>query len=233
MPEEVAAYVGDFQGDVPAVFRWVGCKFYDYSLIPSLDREDKICWRPYGVTHRGFTYSSVMSGFRDVEAQDYTLIIGDMRSLTFLSAINAGWLPVLSPDRLHFTAYCAHRVRRQFGFDQEVPAVIGIAASEIPTINPFLNTRAFAYWSGVAPRVVIPSGNRVGIYTTAMSNYWGDLMAEMVEFRNSGRGDISHLLQARVSPLHHPRLFRATNTMTTYANRQSLDYAVWQQEESR
>jgi hypothetical protein len=72
--------------------------------------------------------------------------------------------------------------------------VIGIAAGEIPTINPFLNTRAFAYWSGVAPRVVIPSGNRVGIYTAAMSNYWGDLMAEMVEFRNSGRGDISHLL---------------------------------------
>ncbi len=43
MPEEVAAHVGDFQGDVPTVFRWVGCKFYDYSLIPSLDHEDKIC----------------------------------------------------------------------------------------------------------------------------------------------------------------------------------------------
>ena len=137
MPEEVAAYVGDFQGDVPAVFRWVGCKFYDHSLIPSLDREEKICWRPYGVTHRGFAYSSVMSGFRDVEAQDYTLIAGDMRSLTFLFATNAGWLPVLSPGRLHFTVYCAHRVRRQFGFDQEVPAVMGIAAGEISNINPF------------------------------------------------------------------------------------------------
>ncbi len=72
------------------------------------------------MTHRAFTYSSVMSGFQDVEAQDYTLIIGDMRSLTFLFAIKAGWLPVLLPGRLHFTAYCAHRVRRQFCFDQEV-----------------------------------------------------------------------------------------------------------------
>ncbi len=35
------------------------------------------------MTHRGFTYDSVMSGFRDVEAQDYTLIAKDMRSLTF------------------------------------------------------------------------------------------------------------------------------------------------------
>jgi hypothetical protein len=58
-------------------------------------------------------------------------------------------------------------------------------------------------------------------------------MAAMVEFRNSGRGDISHLLQSYTSPLPHPRLFVATNTMTTYANRQSLGYAVWYQEESQ
>jgi hypothetical protein len=175
----------------------------------------------------------VMSGFRDVEAQDYTLTSEDTRSLTYLSATNAGWLPVLSSGRLQFTAYCAHRVRRQFGFDQEVPAVMGVAAGEIPTINPFLKARAFAYWSSVTPQVVIPSGDRVGIYTTGMSNYWRELMAAMVEFRNNGKGDISHLLQVCISPLPHPRLFLATNTMTTYANRQSLGYAVWRQEELR
>ena len=43
IPEEVATYVGDFQGDVPAVYRWVGYKFYDHSLIPSLDSESKVC----------------------------------------------------------------------------------------------------------------------------------------------------------------------------------------------
>jgi hypothetical protein len=48
------------------------------------------------MTHCGFTYNSVMSGFRDVEAQDYTLIARDMRSLTFLSTTKASWLPVLS-----------------------------------------------------------------------------------------------------------------------------------------
>jgi hypothetical protein len=142
MTEEVATHVGDFQGDVPAVFRWIGNKFYDHSLIPSLDSESKVCWRPYGVTHRGFSYESVMSGFRSVEAQYYTLIAGDVRSLTYLSATNVGWLPVLSSGRLQFTAYSVHRVRRQFGFDQEVPAVMGIAAGEIPTINPFLRTKA-------------------------------------------------------------------------------------------
>ena len=116
-PEEIAANVGDFQGDVPAVYRWVGNKFYDHSLIPSLDSESKVCWRPYEVTHRGFSYESVMSGFRNVEAQDYTLIAGDMGSLTYLSATNAGWLPVLSFGGFQFPVYSAHRVRRQFGFD--------------------------------------------------------------------------------------------------------------------
>ena len=110
---------------------------------------------------------------------------------------------------------------------------MGIAASEIPTINPFLRTRAFAYWSGVAPRVIIPNGNRVGVYTAGMVNYWREMMAAMVEFRNSGRGDISHLLQSYTSPLPHPRLFVATNTMTTYANRQRLGYAMWYHEESQ
>jgi hypothetical protein len=67
----VATRFGGFQRDVPAVCHWVGCKFYDHSLIPYLDHESKVCWRPYGVTRRGFAYNSVMSGFQDVEAQNY------------------------------------------------------------------------------------------------------------------------------------------------------------------
>ena len=233
MPEGVVANVSDFQGDVPAVYRWVGNKFYDHGLVPSLDSESKICWRPYGVSHRGFVYESLMSGFSDIEAQDYTLIAGDMGSLTYLSATNAGWLPVLSSGGLQFTVYIAHRVRKQFGFDQEIPAVMGVAAGKISTINPFLRARAFAYWSGIAPRVIVPSGDRIGVYTTGMSYYWRGLMAAMVEFRNSGRGDISHLLESYTSPLSHPCLFVATNTMSTYADHQSLGYAVWHHENSQ
>uniref|UniRef100_A0A2N9IUI7 Aminotransferase-like plant mobile domain-containing protein n=1 Tax=Fagus sylvatica TaxID=28930 RepID=A0A2N9IUI7_FAGSY len=96
----------------------------------------------------------------------------------------------------------AHRVRRQFGFDQEVPAVMGVAAG-------------------------------LGYFTAGMANYWRELMAAMVEFKDSGREDISHLLESYTSPLPHPRLFGATNTMTTYANRQRLGYAVWHHEDSR
>ena len=153
-----------------------------------------------------------------------------MRSLTYLSVTNAGWLPVLSSNKLQFTAYCVHRVRRHLGFDQEVPVVMGVAVDEIPTINPFLKARAFAYWSSVALQVVVPSGDRIGIYITGMHNYWRELMATMMEFRNGGKENISHLLHMCIPSLPYPRLFPTMNTMTTYANRQSLGYAVWRQD---
>ena len=90
------------------------------------------------MSHHEFVYESVMSRISNIEAQDYTLIVGDMGSLTYLSITNAGWLPVLSSGGLQFTIYSAHRVRKQFGFDQEIPAVMGVAAGEILTIKPFL-----------------------------------------------------------------------------------------------
>ena len=96
-----------------------------------------------------------------------------------------------------------------------------------------MKVRAFAYWGGIVPRVIVPSGDRVGVYTMGMVNYWRELIAAMVDFRNNGRGDISHLLQSCISPLPHPCLFVATNTMTTYVNHQRLGYAVWHQEESK
>jgi hypothetical protein len=138
MAAEVAASFGRLKQDVPTVYHLVGCKFYDYGLISSLDHESKVCWRPYEMTCHGFVYNSVMSWFRDVEAQSYALSPKDMRSLTYLSTTNADWLPRLSFGRLQFSAYYVHRVRRQFGFNQEIPAVMGVAVDEIPTINPFL-----------------------------------------------------------------------------------------------
>uniref|UniRef100_A0A2N9G5S4 Aminotransferase-like plant mobile domain-containing protein n=1 Tax=Fagus sylvatica TaxID=28930 RepID=A0A2N9G5S4_FAGSY len=126
MAAGVAARLGGFQRDVPTVYRWVGYKFYDHSLISSLDHESKVYWRPYGVTCRGFAYNSVMSRFRDMKAQNYTLTSEDIR------------------------------VRRQFVFDQEVPTIMWVAAGEIPTINTFLKARAFAYWSSIAPQVSTP-----------------------------------------------------------------------------
>uniref|UniRef100_A0A2N9ETN5 Aminotransferase-like plant mobile domain-containing protein n=1 Tax=Fagus sylvatica TaxID=28930 RepID=A0A2N9ETN5_FAGSY len=193
-------------------------------FIPSLSQGPQIC---FGILRHCGSQSE--NGVRP-----HTFFFAYSELTVTLEDIENYWLlPILGDQDPAEVELSPEEVRKQFGFDQEVPAVMGVAASEIPIVNPFLKTRAFAYWNSVAPQVVIPSGNRVSIYTTGMSNYWRELIAVMVEFRNNGRGDISHLLQACISPLPHPHLFLAINTMTTYANRQSLGYTVWCQEELR
>ena len=41
--------------------------------------------------------------------------------ITYLAAINAGWLPYLANEGLRFVHYPANWVRRQFGLDQDIP----------------------------------------------------------------------------------------------------------------
>jgi hypothetical protein len=200
MPEAVAARFEFLRTSVPSVYRWVGVKFYDSVLVPSLDEEDFILWRLYGASHRGYSCDSIMSWFSRIEPQNYAFGPEDMRTLSYFSATSAGWLPVLTHDGLRFTSYCTHRVRRQFGYNQEVPATMEVVADILSTINPFIKSRAFPYWSTTTPEVVIPSGKRVGICTMEMNHYWRDLMTSMLEFQNSGNESIEHLLPLCKAP---------------------------------
>jgi hypothetical protein len=176
MPKAVAACFDFLKTNVPIIYRWIGSKFYDLELVPSLDEEESVLWRPYGASYKGYSCSSVMSWFSKVEPQNYSIGPDDMRTLSYLSATSAGWLPVLTYDGHRFTPYYAHRVRKQFGFDQEVPTTMEVMADVLPTINPFIKSRAFYYWSSTILEVVIPSGERVGIFTMGMNHYWQDLM---------------------------------------------------------
>uniref|UniRef100_A0A2N9I9H3 Aminotransferase-like plant mobile domain-containing protein n=1 Tax=Fagus sylvatica TaxID=28930 RepID=A0A2N9I9H3_FAGSY len=233
LPEAIAARFEFLQTGVPSIYRWVGAKIYDSELVPSLDDEDFVLWRPYGDSHRGYFCDSVMSWFSKIEPQNYALGPEDIRTLSYLSVTSAGWLPVLTHNGLLFTSYCAHRVRRQFGYDQEVPATMATAADVLPTINPFIKSRAFAYWRSAIPEVVIPSGDRIGICTSGMKQYWRDLMTSMLEFRSSGYENLEHLLPLCKAPSTNPQLFAATNTVTTYSTKQGLGYVVWRSDLSK
>jgi hypothetical protein len=233
LPGAVAARFEFLQTGVPSIYRWVGAKLYDSELVPSLDEEDFVLWRPYGDSHRGYFCDSIMSWFSKIEPQNYALGPEDVRTLSYLSVTSAGWLPVLTHNGLLFTSYCAHRVRRQFGYDQEVPATMETVADALPTINPFIKSRAFAYWRSTIPEVVIPSGERVGICTSGMNQYWRDLMTSMLEFWSSGHESIEHLFPLCKAPSTNPQLFAATNTVTTYSTKQGLGYVVWRSDLSK
>jgi hypothetical protein len=108
-----------------------------------------------------------------------------------------------------------------------------VVADVLPTINPFIKSQAFPYWSSTTTEVVIPSGKRVGICTMGMNHYWWDLMTSMLEFRNGGNESIEHLLHMCKAHSPNLQLFVAINTVTTYATKQGLGYVVWRSDLSK
>uniref|UniRef100_A0A2N9I6J8 Aminotransferase-like plant mobile domain-containing protein n=1 Tax=Fagus sylvatica TaxID=28930 RepID=A0A2N9I6J8_FAGSY len=94
------------------------------------------------------------------DCQSFELSPDDTRSLTYLSAVNPGWLPVWSDKGVEYTHYCPNRVRRQFGLDQSVPGSPSETLPRTPNIAPFLNDHAFDYWSQSVSRMVIPCGGK-------------------------------------------------------------------------
>ena len=87
-----------------------------------------------------------------------------------------------------------------------------VMADVLLTINLFIKSRFFHYWSSTAPEVVIPSGERVGIYTMGMNHYWRDLTTSMLEFRNGGKESVEHLLHLCKAPSPNLQLFVADQT---------------------
>ena len=136
-----------------------------------MDFEECIVWRPYSYRYVGFSCHSVLYWFSDIASQSFELSPDDTRSLTYLSAVNPGWLPVWGDKGVQYTHYCANRVHRQFGLDQGVPGSPNETLPRTPSIAPFLNDQAFDYWSQSVSRMVIPCGGRLGICTVPMQEY--------------------------------------------------------------
>uniref|UniRef100_A0A2N9FQT5 Aminotransferase-like plant mobile domain-containing protein n=1 Tax=Fagus sylvatica TaxID=28930 RepID=A0A2N9FQT5_FAGSY len=159
LPREFLEQFPDFRANLPLVYRWVGLKTHDHDLVDALDYEENVLFRPYGDDHPGFTCASILRKFyepfpliRDLKADDY-------RSLSYLSTVNPGFLPVLSATGVYFIPYCPQRVQRQFGLDQGVPVGPQETGTCIADLAAFLKSRAFVRWGGV-PQLLCQSTAR-------------------------------------------------------------------------
>uniref|UniRef100_A0A2N9GHN1 Aminotransferase-like plant mobile domain-containing protein n=1 Tax=Fagus sylvatica TaxID=28930 RepID=A0A2N9GHN1_FAGSY len=188
MSRHILSRYPDLRTNLPLVYRWVSLRGKDLDLVPSMDFEECIVWRPYSYRYAGFSCHSVLYWFSDIASQSFELSPDDTRSLTYLSAVNPGWLPVWSDKGVEYTHYCPNRVRRQFGLDQGVPGSPSETLPRTPSIAPFLNDQAFDYWSQSVSRMVIPCGGRLGICTVAMQEYWLRVAAAMADYVKQGRG---------------------------------------------
>jgi hypothetical protein len=179
------------------------------------------------VKYANFSCHSVLYWFSDIASQSFELSPDDTRSLTYLSAVNPGWLPVWSDKGVEYTHYCPNRVHRQFGLDQSVPGSPSETLPRTPSIAPFLNDQAFDYWSQSVSRMVIPCGGRLGICTVAMQEYWLRVAAAMADYVKQGRGTRVHLPNHHAHPLETMTLSPPTQTAISYAERQGLSFAEW------
>jgi hypothetical protein len=227
MSRHILSRYPDLRTNLPLVYRWVSLRGKDLDLVPSKDFEECIVWRPYSYRYVGFSCHSVLYWFSDIASQSFELSPDDTRSLTYLSAVNPGWLPVWSDKGVEYTHYCPNRVRRQFGLDQGVPGSPSETLPRTSSIAPFLNDQAFDYWSQSVSRMVIPCGGRLGICTVAMQEYWLRVAAAMVDYVKQGRGTRVPLPNHHAHPMETMTLSPPTQTAISYAERQNLGFAEW------
>uniref|UniRef100_A0A2N9H4X2 Aminotransferase-like plant mobile domain-containing protein n=1 Tax=Fagus sylvatica TaxID=28930 RepID=A0A2N9H4X2_FAGSY len=109
MSHHILSRYPDLKNNLPLVYRWVSLRGKDPDLVPSLDFEECIVWRPYSYRYAGFSCHSVLYWFSDIASQSFELFPDDTRSFTYLSAVNPGWLPVWSDKGVEYTHYCANR----------------------------------------------------------------------------------------------------------------------------
>uniref|UniRef100_A0A2N9IP53 Aminotransferase-like plant mobile domain-containing protein n=1 Tax=Fagus sylvatica TaxID=28930 RepID=A0A2N9IP53_FAGSY len=197
LPQKFLDQFPSFRDNLPLVYRWASLKPRDHDLVEALDYEENVLFRPYGDDHPGFTCASVFRKLygptpliRDLKAEDY-------RSLSYLSTVNPGFLPVLSATGVSFIPYCPQRVQRQFGLDQGIPVGPQETTSCVADLTAFLKSSAFARWGGESTRVLNP---------------WSDKTPMSVH---------------RKPLVSNPYLTPPSQSAISYANSQKLGFAEW------
>ena len=142
---------GNSTNTFPIIFRWISLKGGGLNLVELFDQAGnlhKSSPREFGPS---FAYDSVLSCFLASIRNTFDLHRGDEGSLAYLACISPSWLPMPSSSGPRYTHYSAHRVLRQFDFDQDIPPVFKDIVPSLPSLDPFLMLQAFSYWSRRSP----------------------------------------------------------------------------------
>uniref|UniRef100_A0A2N9GAL6 Aminotransferase-like plant mobile domain-containing protein n=1 Tax=Fagus sylvatica TaxID=28930 RepID=A0A2N9GAL6_FAGSY len=124
LPQKFLDQFPSFRDNLPLVYRWASLKPRDHDLVEALDYEENVLFRPYGDDHPGFTCASIFRKLygptpliRDLKAEDY-------RSLSYLSTVNPGFLPILSATGVSFIPYCPQRCLCSLGEGESTRVLI-------------------------------------------------------------------------------------------------------------
>jgi hypothetical protein len=227
LPQKFLDHFPSFRDNLPLVYRWVGLKPRDHDLVDALDYEENVLFRPYGDDNPGFTCAPIFRKFYQPSPMIRDLKVDDYRSLSYLSTVNPGFLPIMSATGVSFIPYCPQRVQRQFGLDQGIHTGPQETTSCVADLTAFLKSRAFACWGGETTRVLIPGGHRLGFNTPSMGAYWQRFTQSMVDFVIAGRSDKTPMSVHRKPLVSNPYLTPFSQSAISYANSQKLGFAEW------
>ena len=147
-PNVITNFCGRFVTNFPLAYHWVRLKPFGHPVVEFFDKGVGFSWRAYRDLGSRFTYAdSAMSPFIATAGTTTPLTAFDKRGITYLVATNVGWLPYLADEGVRYVHYSAHRVRRQFGFNQNIPNDFTAILELITSVRPFLHPSAFEFWS--------------------------------------------------------------------------------------
>ncbi|CAL2230904.1 unnamed protein product [Prunus armeniaca] len=175
---------GSFMPDnLPLVCRWFKrMQRKDQNFLKLLDNVENFVFRPYGTSAEIFTFVPFYADVSDtVEVPAAVSQSGQFRKYALLNVAPIP-LPILRDNRAEISVtYSPHRVRRQFGLDQEVPGSLNHG-------DPFALHRIF--WSNdhipasFRP-IVLASKARVGGFSRGYKAYWNRCLTSFREFQSS------------------------------------------------
>ena len=127
----------------PIIFRWLSLKGDSLNLVKLFDQVGHLHWhspREFGLS---FVCDSLLSPFLTSTGNTFDLHRGDKGSLAYLACISPSWLSVPSSSGPRYTHYSAHRVLRQFSFDQDIPPSVQRHSTISSLFGPLFETPSF------------------------------------------------------------------------------------------
>ena len=102
----------------------------------------------------------MLASFLNSLRHTFDLRWGDKGSLVYLACTSPSLLLMPSLSGPRYTHYSAHRVLRQFSFNQDIPPMFKEVVPYLPSLDPFLRLQAFSYWweEGPSSWCQTPSG---------------------------------------------------------------------------
>ena len=135
----------------------------------------------------GFACDSILTSFLNFPRNTFDLHPGAKGSLAYLACISPSWLLVPSSTGPRYTHYSAHRVLRQFGFDQDIPPVFKDIVHSLPSLDPFLRVQAFSYWLRRSSQFVVPNSQMGVFVSSGFVGYWRRVQKSFSDYIGSGK----------------------------------------------